>query len=129
MENYNGTEIAVIGMSGRFPGAENINDFWANLRNGKEGISFFSNQELIDIGLPEDALNSPSFVRASAYIDNKEFFDSELFGYIPSEAALMDPQMRLFHECCWGALEDAGYNSRKYEEKIGLFAGGSISSN
>jgi acyl transferase domain-containing protein len=129
MSNYNGVEIALIGMACQLPGADNVNEFWDNLRSGKESISFFTDQELLAAGIPEDVLHSPDFVKANACIGNKEYFDSAFFDYTPAEAKMMDPQFRLFHENCWKALEDAGYDVRTTTEKIGLFAGGAIDTN
>ena len=129
MNQYNGVEIAIIGMSGQFPGAGNVNEFWNNLRDGKESIAFFTEQELLDEGVAQDTLSNPAYVRANAYLSNKEYFDAAFFGYLPDEAKLMDPQIRLFHENCWKALEDAGYNVENNKEKIGLFAGGSPNTN
>jgi acyl transferase domain-containing protein/acyl carrier protein len=122
-----GLEIAVIGMAGRFPGAKNIREFWENLKNGVESIAFFSRQELEESGISTELLNSPNYVKASAFLENCEYFDADFFGYTPREAELMDPQMRIFHECAWHALEDAGYCPQAYEGLIGLYAGASSS--
>jgi acyl transferase domain-containing protein len=123
MQQYTGLEVAVIGMAGRFPGAGNIERFWENLQNGAESIRFFEKGE----GMPGDTANGleedPAYVRASALLDGKEYFDAAFFNYRPDEAKLMDPQMRIFHECVWEALEDAGCNLRDHKNKIGLFAG------
>ncbi|MFC2146276.1 beta-ketoacyl synthase N-terminal-like domain-containing protein [Acidobacteriota bacterium] len=118
-----GLEIAVIGMAGRFPGANNITDFWNNLKNGIESVSFFSNEELLDAGIDENLINHPRFVKAKQVIEGKEYFDSSFFDYLPEEAGLMDPQIRIFHECVWEALEDAGYNPDDYAGLMGLYAG------
>src|SRR5882762_9566852 len=107
MSKYNGLEIAVIGMAGRFPGAENIHEFWANLKNGVESISVLNNDELREEGVPDNLLNNPLYVKANAFLRDKEFFDSAFFDYRPTEAKLMDPQLRVFHEVCWNAIEDA----------------------
>jgi iturin family lipopeptide synthetase A len=129
MENYSGVEIAIIGMSGQFPGADDVNQFWENLKNGVESISFFTDDELINEGEELNFIKNPSYVKANANIENKEFFDAAFFGYTPSEARLMDPQMRLFHENCWKALEDAGCDVTTNDQKIGLFAGASSNIN
>jgi amino acid adenylation domain-containing protein/non-ribosomal peptide synthase protein (TIGR01720 family) len=118
-----GLEIAVIGMAGRFPGANNIYDFWSNLKNGIESVSFFSNEELLDAGIDEELLDLPNYVKAKQMIEDKEYFDSSFFDYLPEEAGLMDPQTRIFHECVWEALEDAGYNPDDYAGLMGLYAG------
>ncbi len=115
--------IAVIGMAGRFPGAADIHEFWDNLTNSIHSTSFFSNQELEETGIAEDLLQAPNYVKAGGILTDKDRFDSEFFNYTPGEARVMDPQMRLFHECAWQALEDAAYNLEEYDLPIGLYAG------
>jgi amino acid adenylation domain-containing protein len=122
-----GLEIAVIGMSGRFPAAESIHEFWENLKNGVESISFFSDQELEESVLEPENSEGPNFVRAKGIIKNIEYFDASFFGYTPPEAEIMDPQLRVFHECSWEALEDAGYAPESYNGRIGVYAGASTS--
>ncbi|UCH94059.1 MAG: acyltransferase domain-containing protein, partial [Candidatus Aminicenantes bacterium] len=120
-----GVEIAVIGMSGRFPGAKTIAEFWNNLKNGVESITCLTGEELRQMGVEETLLENPAFVPAKGRLQDIEYFDSLFFGYTPSEAAIMDPQMRIFHECCWEALENAGYAPGTGEGDIGLYAGAS----
>ncbi|NJN10371.1 MAG: type I polyketide synthase [Richelia sp. RM1_1_1] len=118
--------IAIIGMAGRFPGAKSIDQFWQNLCDGKESISFFTNEELIASGVDPVLLNDPQYVKASAVLDDTEMFDASFFGYTPREAEIMDPQHRFFLECAWEALENAGYNSETYEGLIGVYAGSAL---
>ena len=118
-----GSEIAIIGMAGRFPGAANVQEFWHNLKNGVESIHFFTREELMEAGEDSNLLEDPMYIRANAFIEDKEYFDAAFFGYLPSEANLIDPQIRLFHEECWKALEDAGYAVPMPGNRIGLFAG------
>ncbi len=120
-----GLEIAVIGMTGRFPGAKNIAEFWDNLKNGVESITFFSEPELDEAGIDPEVIKSPDYVRAMGVLEDIEYFDAFFFDYIPAEAEVMDPQMRIFHECTWQALEDAGYEPGFYPGFIGLYAGAS----
>lgn len=120
-----GLEIAIIGMSGRFPGAKNIEQFWENLKNGVESISFFTDEELEEAGVDPCLLNHPNYVKAKGMLADIEYFDYRFFDYSPKEAELMDPQMRIFHECVWEALEHAGYNPDRYSGSIGLYAGAS----
>lgn len=120
-------EVAVIGMSGRFPGAKNISEFWNNLKNGVESISLFTDQQLIEADVDPDMLKNPNYVRARGVLQDIEYFDASFFSYIPAEAGIMDPQMRFFHECAWEALEDAGYAPDSYNGLIGLYAGASPS--
>ncbi|MDW3192242.1 MAG: amino acid adenylation domain-containing protein [Cytophagales bacterium] len=128
-KDYNGMEIAVIGMSGRFPGANDIGEFWQNLKSSKESITFSSREDLLNSGEKEHYINHPNYVKASSYLQNKENFDASFFGYVPDEASLMDPQMRVFHECVWGAMEDAGYIMSENKDKVGVFAGGATNVN
>jgi 3-oxoacyl-(acyl-carrier-protein) synthase/acyl carrier protein len=123
--DYSGLEIAVIGMAGRFPLAADIDEFWEHLVNGNECISFFSDQELEEVGIREEYRMHPAFVGAYGWLDSIDLFDASFFGYSPLEAEIMDPQMRIFHECVWEALEDAGYDPHTCKKLIGLYAGAS----
>ncbi|SHJ71295.1 hybrid non-ribosomal peptide synthetase/type I polyketide synthase, partial [Aquimarina spongiae] len=123
---YTGLEIAVIGMSCRFPEANNINEYWKNISEGKESITFYSNQELIDSGVPKNQVENKDYVNSNGgEISDKFGFDAEFFNYTVDEAMLLDPQIRLTHENVYNALLDAGYPASKYEGKIGLFTGSS----
>ena len=119
--------IAIIGMACRLPGAANIDEFWDNLVNGVESVTFFSREELEAEGVEESLLNDPNYVKAAQVIGNVDLFDASFFGYTPREAELMDPQQRLFMECAWEALENAGYDSEKYKGAIGVYGGTSMS--
>lgn len=119
--------IAVVGMSGRFPGAPNVEKFWENLRDGVESVTFFTDEELKDCGVSPSAFNHPNYVKAKPVLSDMEMFDAAFFGYTPREAEMMDPQHRIFLECAWAALESAGYDSDRYAGKIGVFAGASLS--
>ncbi|WP_367865339.1 amino acid adenylation domain-containing protein [Pedobacter sp. WC2423] len=129
MNNQNGVAIAIIGMAGKFPGAKDISEFWDNLSNSIESITSFSDQELTESGIQSDILRDPNYVKANAFVKDKEFFDAGFFGYSAAEASLMDPQIRIFHEICWKALEDAGIDVENNTDKIGLFAGGATNLN
>jgi amino acid adenylation domain-containing protein len=118
-----GVDIAVVGMAGRFPGAKNIREFWDNLKNGRESITFFADAELQAAGVEQELLANPNYVKAKGILDQIEFFDANFFGYSPNDAQILDPQIRIFHECIWEALEDAGYNPFTYQGSIGLYAG------
>jgi len=118
-----GLEIAVIGMDGRFPGAASIDEFWENLEQGRETISFLSEEELIEAGNDPFLIRSPNYVKAKGILKDVECFDSSFFGYTPKEAEIMDPQIRFFYECSWKALENAGYDPGTYEGLIGLYVG------
>ncbi len=118
--------IAIIGMSGRFPGARTIDELWRNLCGGVESISFFSDEELLEAGVDPELLKLPNYVRARGALGDAEYFDAAFFGHSPSVAELMDPQHRLFLECAWTALEHAGYDSERYKGRIGVFGGESM---
>ena len=115
-------DIAVIGISGRFPGASNINEYWQNLIAGKESVYFFSEDELQAAGVPSALLSNPRYIKASPIIEGFDCFDASFFGYTPREAATMDPQQRLLLEECWKALEDAGYAANSEGPRIGVYA-------
>jgi amino acid adenylation domain-containing protein len=116
-------EIAVIGLSSRFPGAQDPEQFWKNLCEGRELITRFSDPELLAEGVDPNLLNNPDYVKAWGMLDGIEKFDARFFGYNPREAEILDPQQRIFLEEAWKALENAGYDSEKFPGLIGVFAG------
>ena len=118
--------IAIVGISGRFPGADNVGQFWANTRRGVTSITRFSDGELED-SFPAEVRNAANFVRARAILPDVDRFDADFFGILPRVAALTDPQHRLLLECAWSALEDAGCDPARYPGPIGVFAGCSLS--
>ncbi|HEV7514944.1 MAG TPA: amino acid adenylation domain-containing protein, partial [Thermoanaerobaculia bacterium] len=122
------TGIAVIGMALRVPGAVSLDDFWRNLCGGVESISFFSQEELLAAGAPAELLRDPHYVRARGVLQGVELFDAALFRIQPRQAALMDPQHRIFLECLWEALESAGYDPETAGRSLGLFAGAGVNS-
>jgi phthiocerol/phenolphthiocerol synthesis type-I polyketide synthase E len=115
--------IAIVGMAGRFPGAASIDEFWKNLCDGVESVTVFSDEELRRAGVPEALITDPGYVKKNAIIDETDLFDAGFFGINPREAEVMDPQHRLFLECAWEALENAGYDPEKYPGLIGVYAG------
>jgi acyl transferase domain-containing protein/thioesterase domain-containing protein len=115
--------IAIIGMCGRFPGAKNIEEFWRNLKNGKETITFFSDEQLLAAGIDQTLLDNPNYVKANPILEDIDLFDASFFDTYPKEAELIDPQHRIFLECAWHALENSGYNPDRYEGLIGVYAG------
>ena len=119
--------IAIVGMAGRFPHARNVEEFWRNLRAGRECISFFQDENVqwLPIEHPP-VLSDPRYVKARAVLEKPEWFDAAFFGLNPREASVMDPQHRVFLECAWEALEDAGCNPDAYPGLVGVFAGASM---
>ncbi len=115
--------VAIIGMSGRFPGANGVEAFWENLKAGVDSITFFSREELLEIGVPAASLADPNYVPARGVIEGVSEFDAPFFGYSPREAEIVDPQQRLFLECSWEAVEDAGYEPSRFPGDVGVFAG------
>jgi phthiocerol/phenolphthiocerol synthesis type-I polyketide synthase E len=119
--------IAVIGISGRFPQAADVAEFWERLREGRECIARFSEQDLLDAGVPSELLQHPAYVRANGMVDDIEMFDASFFGFNPRDAEVLDPQQRMFLECAWEALEDSGRVPDRHAAPVGMFAGASMS--
>ena len=118
--------VAIIGMAGRFPGAQDVNEYWRNLRDGVEAIKFFTDEELKSAGVDAARINNPNFIKAKGSIENGDKFDAAFFSFTPREAEIMDPQHRVFMECVWTALENSGYNPDSYTGAIGLYGGESM---
>jgi amino acid adenylation domain-containing protein len=117
--------IAIIGMAGRFPGARDVATFWQNLCEGRDGIARFEAAALEDSFAPAERA-APNFVRARGIIDDVELFDAGFFGMRARDAALTDPQHRIFLELCWQAFEDAGHDPARVAGPVGVFAGASM---
>lgn len=128
-KKYDGLEIAIIGIAGRFPQSDDYRQFWQHLQDGKELLQTFTDEELREAGVPESTLQNSRYVKTVGVLANKDCFDAGFFGYSIAEAAFMDPQTRLFHEQCWTALEDGGYTGQLDKQRIGLFAGASVNDN
>ena len=123
-----GTDIAIVGMSGRFPGAADVAELWAVIRAGRSGITRFTDDELRAAGVPEDQLADPGYVKAGPVLDGIDLFDAGFFGFGPKEAQVLDPQHRLYLEHNWHALEDAGCDPARFDGAIGVFGGSAWSS-
>jgi phthiocerol/phenolphthiocerol synthesis type-I polyketide synthase E len=119
--------IAVIGMAGRFPGADSVTKFWDNLRRGEESIATLSEEALTAAGVSAKTLANPAYVRRAPMIDGIEEFDAEYFGMTPYTARMMDPQQRLFLQTAWHAFEDSGYDPATFDGAIGVFASSTAS--
>lgn len=114
-------DIAIVGLSGRFPKSENIEAFWKNLVEGNELVHNYTEEELKESGVEQEVLRAPNFIKSNSFIDNPESFDYSFFGYTKEEASLMDPQIRIMHEQVWLAIEDSACDISKYKGKIGLY--------
>lgn len=115
--------IAVVGMAGRFPGAPDVRSFWKNLCEGMETVTFFSPDDLAAAGIPESLYRRPDYVAAEGKLDGAELFDAGFFELSAPEATITDPQHRIFLECAWEALEDAGYDPARFDGRIGVYGG------
>lgn len=116
--------VAIVGIGCRFPGADDPSTFWDNLCRGVESITVFSDEELVAAGVDPSLLRDPSYVKAAPTLNNVDRFDASFFGYSPREAAIMDPQHRIFLEVARDAFEDAGYHPESSGGVCGVFAGG-----
>ncbi len=121
------SDVAIIGMACCFPGAHDLETFWQNLVDGVESIERFSIEECAKNGVPSQLLTNPDYVRAAGVLQDIDLFDASFFNISPHEAELLDPQHRLFLECCWEALEDGGHDPDRYKGRVAVYAG--ISSN
>src|SRR6266853_3436675 len=118
--------IAIVGMSCRFPGARNIDEFWHNLAAGIESITQLSDQEILESGVPASYLRDPSYVKAAPILEEPGGFDAPFFGFSPMEARIMDPQHRILLELAHEALEDAACDPERYRGRIGVFTGAAM---
>lgn len=114
--------IAVIGMAGRFPAAASVNELWDLLRAGRSAARTPSDGELRALGVSEQSLSDPNYVRTHMRFEGADLFDAGFFGYSAKHAEMLDPQQRLFLECAWEALEDAGYDAAACDDLTGVFA-------
>ncbi|MEM1254708.1 MAG: SDR family NAD(P)-dependent oxidoreductase [Cyanobacteria bacterium P01_H01_bin.21] len=117
------SDIAIVAMSGRFPGAESVDQLWQNLKAGLESITVFSDEELLAAGVAPSLLKNPNYVKANPVLKDIDCFDARFFDINPREAEILDPQQRLFLECAWEAVEQAGYDPQRYPGLIGVYAG------
>lgn len=109
-------------MAGRFPGAADVHELWTRVRTGESGLTTLSVDELRAAGVSEAALRSPNYVRRRGVLTDADKWDADFFGVAPKDAELTDPQHRLFLECAWTAIEDAGLDRRRLSQPVGVFA-------
>jgi acyl transferase domain-containing protein len=120
---WSDTDIAIVGLAGRFPGARTADELWANVAAGVESIRRLTIEELLRAGVTAAQIADPAYVKAAAPLDDAEQFDAGFFGFSPRDAAILDPQHRHFLECAWEALEDAGHPPERFSGAIGVYAG------
>ena len=120
--------VAIIGMAGRFPGADTIPQMWQNLLDGVESIRRLSDQDLQEAAVPPELSARAAYVPANSELADGDAFDAEFFAVPGHEARLMDPQQRVFLECAWSSLEDAGYTPAGLDLRVGVFGSTSVSS-
>ncbi|PTL75146.1 type I polyketide synthase [Vitiosangium sp. GDMCC 1.1324] len=118
--------IAIVGLAAHVPGSRTIAEFWKNLHDGVESISFFSEEELIASGIDPSLVRAPNYIKACGVLGDTDQFDAAFFGLNPREAALMDPQHRVFLQCAWEAMETAGYSPERQPGRTGVFGGMSM---
>lgn len=123
MQHLGRSQIAIVGMAGRFPGAEDVETFWQNICDKKDCITFFSREELLAVGIPEELITDSNYVPAKGALNNISGFEAPFFNFTPREAQITDPQQRLFLECAWEVLEDAGCVPAKFNGRMGVYAG------
>lgn len=128
VDDHSASEVAVIGFAGRFPGARNTDEFWRNLREGVESISFFTPDEMLASGVGPENFEAPEYVPAKAIVQDIELFDANFFDYSPREAEMLDPQHRAMLECAVEAFEHAGYDPQRFQGRVGVYAGVSAGS-
>ncbi len=126
-EDQHQNSIAIVGLAGRFPKSADVDAFWANLRAGVECIEAFSEETLLAAGVDAGTLGNPNYVRAGAPVADIDRFDAKFFEMTASDAALTDPQHRVFLETAWEALEMSGYARRDFPGLVGVYAGVSYS--
>jgi acyl transferase domain-containing protein/thioesterase domain-containing protein len=122
-DGYTGSEIAIVGLACRFPGASNPDELWANLRAGVESIVRYDDATLLAAGVDPAVLANPSYVKAGGQMPELDGFDAAFFGFGPKDAAITDPQHRHMMECAWEALESAGHPPSRFDGSIGVFVG------
>jgi phthiocerol/phenolphthiocerol synthesis type-I polyketide synthase E len=126
LHSYPPQAIAIVGLAGRFPDARSLDDFWRNIRAGRESLETFDDADLDAAGVSASQTNDKQFVRRGTTLEDAELFDARFFGMSPREAQILDPQHRIFLECAWEALENAGYAPGATQKRVGVYAGSSM---
>lgn len=123
MSSVDSRAVAIVGMAGRFPGADDVDELWNLVREGKEGLSDLTDEQLRAAGVDQTMTAHPEYVKRAGVLNDVAGFDAEFFGIGSRDAAVMDPQHRHFYECAWAALEAAGHVPERFSGKIGVFGG------
>ncbi|ODB35868.1 hypothetical protein BB427_16300 [Pseudoalteromonas sp. BMB] len=118
-----GEPIAIIGMAGQFPDAEDVAEFWHNIETGRESLETYTKDQLLQAGFSEEDINDPWFVGKGVTHKYVKEFDADYFGFTPKQAEIMDPQQRMLFESTQHALDDAGYGNTDIPQNIGVFVG------
>jgi phthiocerol/phenolphthiocerol synthesis type-I polyketide synthase E len=126
LDGFPAHAIAIIGLAGRFPGSAGIDEFWRQIKDGVETLELLSDADLKAAGVPEALSSSPSYVAKCSTLQRADYFDAEFFGFSPRDAQILDPQQRIFLECAWEAIENAGYSGHAPELSVGVYAGASM---
>lgn len=126
-EEANAGRIAIIGMACRLPGIGNVDALWQALIEGHDTARPIDEATLRDRHVAETDLRDPHYVRSTRSLEGIEDFDAAFFGITPRAASFMDPQQRVFLECCHETLESAGYPGGDEARAIGVFAGSAFS--
>ena len=126
--SYEDEGIAIIGVAGRYPMAENVAAFWNNLKAGRDCIvevpkSRWDHRRYFN---PNDRNGRNSYSKWGGFIDGVDWFDPHFFRISPKQAKVMDPQERLFLQTAWETLEDAGYTPDSLNHETGALAGKSV---
>ncbi|MBF0099477.1 MAG: amino acid adenylation domain-containing protein [Desulfobacterales bacterium] len=122
-DSLNHEPIAIVGMALRVPNAANLDQFWQNLRNGVESITFWSTEQLRSVGVSQELIDNPEYIKSGFILADADQFDADFFEMTPREAQILDPQHRMLMECSVEALEHAGYDPKRYHGRIGMFGG------
>lgn len=120
------SDIAIVGLSGKYPGADDLNEFWDILRDGKDCVKEIPAKRWDYKKYYDEDMEGKSYSKWGGFLDDIACFDPAFFHIAPKEAELMDPQERLFLEIAWNAFEDAGYTRdiirEKYDGNVGVYA-------
>ena len=123
VEQDNAGKIAIVGMHIRVPGADSLDRYWKNLRDGICSITFFDDDELLKAGMPSEMVKDPNLVKANGFLDGIDKFDADFFDMTPKEVEILDPQHRLMMEGVWKGLEHAAIDPYGFPGRIGLYGG------